>query len=245
MPDLIVQNLARAFPTRGEPLVVLRGCSLELSNGENAVIVGPSGSGKSTFLYIVGTLDRPTSGTVTLAGENPFELDEPRLAAFRNERIGFVFQDHHLLPQCSVLENVLVPALATGGVSPELVLRARELLGRVGLGNRLDHRSAELSGGERQRTAVARALLRRPRLVLADEPTGNLDRTTAAAIGDSARRNARARENDDDRGDAQPGAGPALRAEVRARRGAVEADRAVGRGLQATLSNSYATNAST
>jgi lipoprotein-releasing system ATP-binding protein len=184
MSDLIVKDLERAFPTRGEPLVVLRGCSLELSGGESAVIVGPSGSGKSTFLYIVGTLDRPTSGTVTLAGENPFELDEPRLAAFRNERIGFVFQDHHLLPQCSVLENVLVPALATGGVPPVLVARARELLARVGLGNRLDHRPAELSGGERQRTAVARALLRRPRLVLADEPTGNLDRTTAAAIGD-------------------------------------------------------------
>lgn len=184
MPDLIVQDLVRSFPTRGEPLVVLRGCSLELNGGESAVIVGPSGSGKSTFLYIVGTLDRPTGGTVTLAGENPFALDEPRLAAFRNERIGFVFQDHHLLPQCTVLENVLVPALATGGVSPELTERARELLARVGLGNRLEHRPAELSGGERQRTAVARALLRRPRLVLADEPTGNLDRTTAAAIGD-------------------------------------------------------------
>ncbi|HVU86909.1 MAG TPA: ABC transporter ATP-binding protein [Pirellulales bacterium] len=184
MPDLIVQDLVRSFPTRGEPLVVLRGCSLELNGGDSAVIVGPSGSGKSTFLYIVGTLDRPTGGTVTLAGENPFALDEPRLAAFRNERIGFVFQDHHLLPQCTVLENVLVPALATGGVSPELTERARELLARVGLGNRLEHRPAELSGGERQRTAVARALLRRPRLVLADEPTGNLDRTTAAAIGD-------------------------------------------------------------
>lgn len=184
MPDLIVQDLVRSFPTRSEPLVVLRGCSLELNGGESAVIVGPSGSGKSTFLYIVGTLDRPTGGTVTLAGENPFALDEPRLAAFRNERIGFVFQDHHLLPQCTVLENVLVPALAAGGVSPELTERARELLARVGLGNRLEHRPAELSGGERQRTAVARALVRRPRLVLADEPTGNLDRTTAAAIGD-------------------------------------------------------------
>jgi lipoprotein-releasing system ATP-binding protein len=121
---------------------------------------------------------------VSLAGENPFALDEPRLAAFRNERIGFIFQDHHLLPQCSVLENALVPALATGGVSPELIVRARDLLARVGLGARLDHRPAELSGGERQRAAVARALLRRPRLVLADEPTGNLDRTNAAAVGD-------------------------------------------------------------
>ena len=184
MAELIVQNVTREFPTRGAPLVVLRGCSLELAAGENAVIVGPSGSGKSTFLYVVGTLDRPTSGTVRLAGEDPFAFDEPRLAAFRNRQIGFVFQDHHLLPQCSVLENVLVPALADGGVTPELVGRARDLLSRVGLAARLDHRPAELSGGERQRAAVARALLRRPKLVLADEPTGNLDRTSAAVIGD-------------------------------------------------------------
>jgi len=184
MAELIVNEVTREFPTRGAPLVVLRGCSLELAAGENAVIVGPSGSGKSTFLYVVGTLDRPTSGTVRLAGEDPFAFDEPRLAAFRNRQIGFVFQDHHLLPQCSVLENVLVPALADGGVTPELVGRARDLLSRVGLAARLDHRPAELSGGERQRAAVARALLRRPKLVLADEPTGNLDRTSAAVIGD-------------------------------------------------------------
>ncbi|HEY1603295.1 MAG TPA: ABC transporter ATP-binding protein [Pirellulales bacterium] len=184
MPDLMVSDITREFATRSEPLVVLRGCSLELGAGENAVIVGPSGSGKSTFLYIVGTLDRPSSGTVKLAGRDPFTFAEPQLAAFRNEQIGFVFQDHHLLPQCSVLENVLVPALATGGVTDELIARARDLLVRVGLGARLDHRPAELSGGERQRAAVARALLRRPKLVLADEPTGNLDRTSAAVIGD-------------------------------------------------------------
>jgi lipoprotein-releasing system ATP-binding protein len=184
MPELIVNELTREFPTRSEPLVVLRGCSLALEAGENAAIVGPSGSGKSTFLYIVGTLDRPTAGAVRLAGQDPFTFNEPRLAAFRNERIGFVFQDHHLLPQCSVLENVLIPALATGGVTTELVTRARDLLSRVGLSARLDHRPAELSGGERQRAAVARALLRKPRLVLADEPTGNLDRTSAAVIGD-------------------------------------------------------------
>jgi lipoprotein-releasing system ATP-binding protein len=184
MPELIVSEITREFATRSEPLIVLRGCSLELGTGENAVIVGPSGSGKSTFLYIVGTLDRPSSGTVKLAGRDPFTFAEPQLAAFRNEQIGFVFQDHHLLPQCSVLENVLVPALATGGVTDELIARARDLLGRVGLGARLDHRPAELSGGERQRAAVARALLRRPKLVLADEPTGNLDRTSAAVIGD-------------------------------------------------------------
>jgi len=184
MPELIVNELTREFPTRSEPLVVLRGCSLALEAGENAVIVGPSGSGKSTFLYIVGTLDHPTAGSVRLAGQDPFTFNEPRLAAFRNERIGFVFQDHHLLPQCSVLENVLIPALATGGVTTELVARARDLLSRVGLSARLDHRPAELSGGERQRAAVARALLRKPRLVLADEPTGNLDRTSATVIGD-------------------------------------------------------------
>jgi len=184
MPELIVKDVTRVFPTRSDPLVVLRGCSLELEAGEHAAIVGPSGSGKSTLLYIIGTLDRPSAGSVRLAGQDPFAFDEPRLAAFRNERIGFVFQDHHLLPQCSVLENVLVPALASRGVTPELVERARDLLGRVGLASRLDHRPAELSGGERQRAAVARALLRRPRLVLADEPTGNLDRTNAAMIGD-------------------------------------------------------------
>jgi lipoprotein-releasing system ATP-binding protein len=184
MPELIVQDITREFATRGEPLSVLRGCGLELAAGESAVIVGPSGSGKSTFLYIVGTLDRPTSGTVRLAGDDPFALAEQGLAAFRNERIGFVFQDHHLLPQCSVLENVLVPALAGGGVTADLVTRARELLSRVGLAGRLEHRPAELSGGERQRAAVARALLRRPQLILADEPTGNLDRTSATAIGD-------------------------------------------------------------
>jgi len=184
MPELIVKDVTRVFPTRSDPLVVLRDCSLELEAGEHAAIVGPSGSGKSTLLYIIGTLDRPSAGSVRLAGQDPFAFDEPRLAAFRNERIGFVFQDHHLLPQCSVLENVLVPALASRGVTPELVERARDLLGRVGLASRLDHRPAELSGGERQRAAVARALLRRPRLVLADEPTGNLDRTNAAMIGD-------------------------------------------------------------
>jgi lipoprotein-releasing system ATP-binding protein len=183
MPDLVVDRVAKEFPTRAEPLVVLREASLELSAGQNAAIVGPSGSGKSTLLHIVGTLDAPTSGSVTLRGENPFALDEPRLAHFRNRNIGFVFHDHHLLPQLSVLENVLIPALAEGPPSREAVARAKELLARVGLGERLTHRPAELSGGERQRAGVARALLLRPALVLADEPTGNLDRKSAAAIG--------------------------------------------------------------
>ncbi len=180
---LIVENIAKEFPTRGEPLVVLRGASLRLERGENLAILGPSGSGKSTLLYIIGTLDKPSSGTVELESQSPFTLDEPRLADFRNERIGFVFQEHHLLPQCSVLENVLLPTIAQGGAHGPLFERAKMLIDRVGLTSRIDHRPAELSGGERQRVAVARALIRKPILLLADEPTGNLDRTTAASVG--------------------------------------------------------------
>lgn len=183
MPDLIVADVAKEYPTRAESLVVLRGASLSLSAGENLAILGPSGSGKSTLLSIIGTLDRPTRGSVTLGGVDPFSLDENKLAEFRNQKIGLVFQDHHLLPQCSVLENVLLPAIADGPAKSDDVQRARELLDRVGLGARLEHRPAELSGGERQRAAVARALIRQPTLLLADEPTGNLDRTTATAVG--------------------------------------------------------------
>ena len=183
MADLEVKEVTKEFPTRGEPLVVLRGADLELSVGQNAAILGPSGSGKSTLLHIIGTLDEPTSGTVTLKDQNPFKLSEPQLAAFRNRNIGFIFQEHHLLPQLSVLENVLVPAIANGSAASELVQRGRDLLDRVKLADRLDHRPAELSGGERQRVAVARALLLSPVLLLADEPTGNLDRTNAMAIG--------------------------------------------------------------
>jgi lipoprotein-releasing system ATP-binding protein len=183
MPDLLVENVVKEFPTRGEPLVVLRGASLSLSAGENLVILGPSGSGKSTLLYIIGTLDRASSGRVQLQGQDTALLDEPRLADFRNRRIGFVFQDHYLLPQCSVIENVLVPTIANGAAKPEAVERAKLLLDRVGLSQRLDHRPAELSGGERQRAAIARALIHSPALLLADEPTGNLDRTSAAAVG--------------------------------------------------------------
>jgi lipoprotein-releasing system ATP-binding protein len=184
MADLVVENVTKEYPTRAEPLVVLAGISLVLSAGENLAIVGPSGSGKSTLLHLIGTLDAPTSGRVVLQGQDPAALDEPELAAFRNRRIGFIFQDHHLLPQCSVLENVLVPTIAAGRAPAEMLERARVLLARVGLEKRLDHRPAELSGGERQRVAVARALIHRPALVLADEPTGNLDRTTAAATAD-------------------------------------------------------------
>ncbi|MEX2141542.1 MAG: ABC transporter ATP-binding protein [Pirellulales bacterium] len=183
MPDLLVENITKEFPTRADPLVVLRGASLSLSAGENLAILGPSGSGKSTLLYIIGTLDQATSGRVELQGQDVTRLAEPQLADFRNQRIGFVFQDHYLLPQCSVIENVLLPTIANGAATPAAVERAKMLLDRVGLSQRLDHRPAELSGGERQRAAIARALIRSPALLLADEPTGNLDRTSAAAVG--------------------------------------------------------------
>jgi lipoprotein-releasing system ATP-binding protein len=181
--SLTVSNLCKDYPTRSGPLSVLRDVTLELQRGAALAVMGPSGSGKSTLLHILGTLDRPTSGAVQLDGKDPFALPESELADFRNRHIGFVFQDHHLLPQCSVLENVLIPTLVGKDDRGEAEKWARELLERVGLSGRLDHRPAELSGGERQRVAVARALVRRPVLLLADEPTGNLDRHTARAVG--------------------------------------------------------------
>ncbi len=183
MTKLSVEHVSKHFPTRDEPLVVLRDVSFQLGAAANLAILGPSGSGKSTLLSIIGTLEPPTGGRVVLDDQDPVELDEPRLAAFRNRQIGFVFQDHHLLPQCSVLENVLVPTVAGGPTTPETVERGRMLLDRVGLSDRLEHRPAELSGGERQRVALARALINQPALLLADEPTGNLDRTTAGRVG--------------------------------------------------------------
>jgi lipoprotein-releasing system ATP-binding protein len=183
MSQLLVDNVTKQYLTRAEPLAVLRGVSFEMSAGENLAIVGPSGSGKSTLLNLLGTLDLPSSGRVLIEGQDPARMEEPELAAFRNRKIGFVFQDHYLLPQCSVLENVLLPAIAGGPLSEEAARRGRELLDRVGLGGRLDHRPGELSGGEQQRAALARALLQRPVLLLADEPTGNLDQTTADRIG--------------------------------------------------------------
>jgi lipoprotein-releasing system ATP-binding protein len=181
---LRVTQLCKDYPTRSGSLAVLESVNLELERGEALAVMGPSGSGKSTLLHILGTLDRPTSGTVHLEGKDPFVLAERDLADFRNRHIGFVFQDHHLLPQCSVLENVLIPTLvgSDGQTDPEAW--ARQLLDRVGLSNRLEHRPAELSGGERQRVAVARALIQHPVLLLADEPTGNLDRHTARAVGE-------------------------------------------------------------
>ncbi|REJ70707.1 MAG: ABC transporter ATP-binding protein [Planctomycetota bacterium] len=184
MTKLVVENLTKEYPTRGEPLRVLRGVSFTLAGGENLAVVGPSGSGKSTLLQVVGTLDRPSGGQVRLDEADPFVLAEPELADFRNRKIGFIFQDHHLLGQCSVLENVLLPALAKGNASHDQVARARQLVERVGLADRSEHRPAELSGGERQRVAVARAMILEPQLLLADEPTGNLDGQTAREIGE-------------------------------------------------------------
>lgn len=179
---LVATGISKSYPTPGEPLQVLRDVSLQLQAGESLAIVGPSGAGKSTLLQILGTLDEPTSGTVQLNDTNPFALDETELARFRNRQIGFIFQDHHLLPQLTVLENVLIPALANGRPDTAASDRAAELLERVGLASRATHLPGELSGGERERVAVARALLNRPMLILADEPTGNLDRRTADAI---------------------------------------------------------------
>jgi lipoprotein-releasing system ATP-binding protein len=175
---LEVVRLAKQYSTPRGPLTVLSDVSLSLAPGEAAAIMGPSGSGKSTLLYILGALEPPTSGQVSLDGKNPFELDPSALATFRNEQIGFVFQDHCLLPQCSVLENVLIPTLVARGAAND-TQRARELIAQVGLADRADHRPAALSGGERQRAAIARALIRAPRLLLCDEPTGNLDRAAA------------------------------------------------------------------
>jgi lipoprotein-releasing system ATP-binding protein len=182
MIKLQVHGLRKEFQSTAETLRVLDGIDLELAAGENLAVVGPSGCGKSTLLYILGTLDEPTSGQVLLGGVNPFQLNPPALAAFRNQSIGFVFQDHHLLPQLNVLENVLLPAMARGRPTNESVDRARQLISDVGLTDRISHLPGRLSGGERQRTAVARALLNRPQLLLADEPTGNLDSVNTERI---------------------------------------------------------------
>ena len=178
---LEVQKISKQYPTAAGPLPVLSNVDLSLKPGDAAAIMGPSGSGKSTLLYILGALEPPTSGTVALDGRNPFQLEPAALAAFRNEQIGFVFQDHCLLPQCTVVENVLIPTLVAKNTNGT-VARARELVTQVGLSARADHRPAALSGGERQRVAIARALIRAPRLLLCDEPTGNLDRAAAENV---------------------------------------------------------------
>ena len=180
--ELIARSISRDYPTRNGKLEVLRDVSLKLGKGQALAIMGPSGSGKSTLLNILGTLETPGTGSVRIEGRDPFGLSEPELARFRNAHIGFVFQEHHLLPQCSVLENVLIPTLAERG-SADGSERARRLLDRVGMTGRLEHRPAELSGGEHQRVAVARALINRPTLMLCDEPTGNLDRRMSETVG--------------------------------------------------------------
>ena len=183
---LKIANVSKSYATPRGELRILDDVSLALERGQAAAIMGPSGSGKSTLLYILGALDPPSSGTVTLEGTDPYALNEPDQAAFRNERIGFVFQDHSLLPQCSVLENVLTPTLVARGAARngEDETRARQILAQVGLASRLDHRPGELSGGEKQRAAIARALIRDPRLLLCDEPTGNLDASIADSVAD-------------------------------------------------------------
>lgn len=181
---LEVSGVHKSFALGERTVEVLRGVSFELGEGEALAVTGPSGSGKSTLLHLLGTLDTPTSGTITIDGRDPWTLPEKELARFRNRTVGFVFQDSHLLPQYSVLENVLLPALAFPESRDGSRARALELVERVGLGHRLDHRPAELSGGERQRVAVARALINRPALLLCDEPTGSLDRKTAGSVAD-------------------------------------------------------------
>ena len=178
--NLEVTNLSKEYSTPRGPLQVLSNVNLSLGSGDAAAFTGPSGTGKSTLLYILGALETPTRGTVLLGGQNVFELKPKQLAAFRNAEIGFVFQDHCLLPQCSVIENVLLPTL----IAPpgDYEVRASQLIEQVGLHDRMDHRPAQLSGGEKQRVAIARALIRKPRLVVCDEPTGNLDEATADTV---------------------------------------------------------------
>ena len=182
---LVAANLSKHYATPRGPLAILDDVSLTVERGQSVAIMGPSGCGKSTLLYMLGALDPPSAGSVTLDAQNPYSLSERDQAAFRGTHIGFIFQDHLLLPQLSALDNVLAPTLiAPSDARAALVDRARALLASVGLSDRLEHRPAELSGGERQRVAIARALIRRPSLVLCDEPTGNLDRASADGVAD-------------------------------------------------------------
>jgi lipoprotein-releasing system ATP-binding protein len=187
-PMLRLAGITKSYPAISglPPVVTLAGVDLALEGGEAAAIIGPSGSGKSTLLNIIGTLDHPDSGEIWLEGRDLARLNEEELAATRGREIGFIFQAHHLLPHCTVLENVLVPTLALNGKdrTPDAPERARRLLGRVGLSARLDHRPGQLSGGEQQRVAVVRALINQPKLLLGDEPTGALDRRSADQLAE-------------------------------------------------------------
>ena len=181
---LQVSSLSKQYPTPRGPVTVLSDVSFSLAPGDAAAIMGPSGAGKSSLLYILGALEPPSSGTMTLDGRNPYLLAPRELAAFRNTSVGFVFQDHCLLPQCTVLENVLIPTFVAPAAGTDAATRARDLIAQVGLADRIEHRPGELSGGEKQRVAIARALVRQPRLLLCDEPTGNLDRASADNVAD-------------------------------------------------------------
>ena len=176
--------LEKTYPMGGGEVRVLRGLDLDVCAGEMVAITGASGVGKSTLLHVFGALDRPTGGEVFYKGERLFRLTDGELAVFRNREIGFVFQFHHLLPEFSALENVIIPGMLGGESRRAMEGRARELIERVGLKERINHRPSELSGGEQQRVAIARALVNRPALVLADEPTGNLDSGAAASVFD-------------------------------------------------------------
>jgi lipoprotein-releasing system ATP-binding protein len=183
MPELLeARNIFKSYATPSGPLSILDNVTLSLGAGDAIAIIGPSGIGKSTLLYILGALEPPTSGEVKLDGRNPFTLSDKDVSEFRNKEVGFVFQDHCLLPQCTVLENVLIPTMVATGIGAQE--RAKQMLDQVGLSHRLDHRPAELSGGEKQRVSIARAMIRNPKLLLCDEPTGNLDRHTAVQVAD-------------------------------------------------------------
>ncbi|MBX7151335.1 ABC transporter ATP-binding protein [bacterium] len=175
-------DIYKSYVMGKSELLVLKGVNLRIAEGEIVTVIGPSGVGKSTLLHILGALDKPTRGHIEIDGVPVATMNDEQMAQLRNERIGFVFQFHHLLPEFTALENVLMPALIAGKKGSDISKRAEELLKNVGLGERLTHRPGELSGGEQQRVAVARALMNRPRLVLADEPSGNLDRESSESL---------------------------------------------------------------
>ncbi len=183
-PDLEIKGLQKSFSNDGIRVQVLKDVSCSIYSGEVVGIVGSSGVGKTTFLHILGTLDRPTDGSVLHFGQNAFSWDDRRLSRFRNEKIGFVFQFHHLLPEFSALENVMMPCILSGMSRSEAGARAKKILDELGLSDRVDHRPGNMSGGEQQRVALARAMVRQPRLLLADEPTGNLDKKTGEKVVD-------------------------------------------------------------